>query len=95
MLIFAFSYETLSDSQKRAAYDNPVMEPEDMFGGMHDHGGFQGMNGMGGMGGIDPSVLFNMMNGGGGGGFSFGGAPGGGGGRRRAGPQDFPGGFPF
>ncbi|KAI5792421.1 hypothetical protein DFH27DRAFT_485427 [Peziza echinospora] len=89
------AYETLSDSQKRAAYDNPVMEPEDMFGGMHDHSGFQGMNGMGGMGGIDPSVLFNMMNGGGGGGFSFGGAPGGGGGRRRAGPQDFPGGFPF
>lgn len=76
------AYETLSDPQKRAAYDNPAMEAEDMFGGMD-----------GGFGGIDPSVLFNMMNGGGGG-FHFGGA-GGAGGRRRAGPQDFPGGFPF
>lgn len=54
-----------------------------MFGGMD--GGF------GGMGGIDPSVLFNMMNGGG---FQFGGA-GGAGQRRRAGAQDYPGGFPF
>jgi len=63
-----------------------------MFGGMD--GGFGGMGGMGGMGGIDPSVLFNMMNGNGTGGFHFGGA-GGAGGRRRGGPQDFPGGFPF
>lgn len=82
----------MSDAQKRAAYDNPAMEAEDMFGGMD--GGFGGMGGMGGMGGIDPSVLFNMMNGGGGGGFHFGGGGGGAGGRRRA-PQDFPTGFPF
>ena len=64
-----------------------------MFGGMHDHGGFGGMNGMGG---IDPSVLFNMMNGGGG--FSFGGGgPGGGGAPRgRPGGHGFSSsGFPF
>lgn len=80
------AYETLSDPQKRHAYDNPVMEAEDLGAGFD----------MNGMGGIDPSVLFNMMNGGGGGGFNFGGGGfgGGAGGRRRTG-QDFPGGFPF
>lgn len=53
---------------------------------------FEGMNGgFGGMNGIDPTVLFNMMNGGGG--FGFGG-PGGRG--KRASPQDYAGGgFPF
>ena len=63
------------------------MDPADMFGG-----GFG--PGMGGMGGathinIDPSVLFNMMNGGHGfasaGGNPFGGAQ----------QRGFPGGFPF
>ena len=66
----------LIDTRKRAAYDNgdDLMDPADMFsgGGMGGFGGgFGGMGGMGGMGGgtsvnIDPSVLFNMMNGGGG-----------------------------
>ncbi|KAM0196577.1 hypothetical protein ACHAPI_005752 [Fusarium lateritium] len=72
------AYETLSDPQKRAAYDNgdDLMDPNDMFGG----GGMGG-----GMGGIDPEILFSMMGqqgfGGGGGGFrSAGGFPGGGGG---------------
>lgn len=50
---------------------------------------------MGGMGGthinIDPSVLFNMMNGGGGFASAGGGSPFGGGGQARG----FPGGFPF
>ncbi|KAJ6782077.1 hypothetical protein PWT90_03155 [Aphanocladium album] len=103
------AYETLSDPQKRASYDNgdDLIDPSDMFGG--------GMGG--GMGGIDPEILFSMMGqqggfgGGGGGGFhggargfpgGAGGFPGGasfnfggaGGGR----PQGFPsgnGGFPF
>ncbi|KPM35342.1 hypothetical protein AK830_g11219 [Neonectria ditissima] len=71
------AYETLSDPQKRAAYDNgdDLMDPNDMFGG----GGMGG-----GMGGIDPEILFSMMGnqgGFGGGGFrSAGGFPGGGGG---------------
>lgn len=67
----------LIDTRKRAAYDNgdDLMDPADMFsgGGMGGFGGGfgGGMGGMGGMGGgtsvnIDPSVLFNMMNGGGG-----------------------------
>ncbi|KAF5129679.1 DnaJ subfamily C member 7 [Metarhizium anisopliae] len=74
------AYETLSDPQKKAAYDNgdDLMDPADMFGG-------------GGMGGIDPEILFSMMGnqgGFGGGGFrSAGGFPGGAGG--------FPGGAQF
>ncbi|KAM0278312.1 hypothetical protein ACHAQH_005231 [Verticillium albo-atrum] len=79
------AYETLSDSQKRAAYDNgdDLMDPSDMFGG--GGGGMHG--GMGGMhGGIDPEMLFNMMGGMGGGGGGF---PGGGGG------GGFPGGGTF
>ncbi|TWU75803.1 hypothetical protein ED733_004120 [Metarhizium rileyi] len=77
------AYETLSDAQKKAAYDNgdDLMDPADMFGG----------GGMGGMGGIDPEILFSMMGnqgGFGGGGFrTAGGFPGGAGG--------FPGGAQF
>ncbi|KAM0436745.1 hypothetical protein ACHAPT_002456 [Fusarium lateritium] len=94
------AYETLSDPQKRARYDNgdDLIDPNDMFGG----GGMGG-----GMGGIDPEILFSMMGGqggfggGGGGGFrSAGGFPGGGGAsfsfggdpRQRGG---YPGGFNF
>ncbi|KAI9166640.1 DnaJ subfamily C member [Paramyrothecium foliicola] len=79
------AYETLSDTEKKARYDNgdDLMDPSDMFGG----GG-----GMGGMGGIDPEILFSMMGQqggfGGGGGFRGGGGfPGGAGG--------FPGGASF
>ncbi|KAG9257239.1 DNAJ domain-containing protein [Emericellopsis atlantica] len=80
------AYETLSDPQKRAAYDNgdDLMDPADMFGG----GG--GMGGMGGgMGGIDPEILFSMM--GNQGGFGGGGFRGGGGGFP-GGARGFPGG---
>ncbi|KAG5968017.1 hypothetical protein E4U58_002023 [Claviceps cyperi] len=47
------AYETLSDPEKKASYDNgdDLIDPADMFGGM---GG-----GMGG--GIDPEILFSMM----------------------------------
>lgn len=86
------AYECLSDPQKKDRYDSGVdlQEPEDMFSGMN--------GGMGG--GIDPSVLFNMMNGGGGGSFNFGGGgggfPGGGGRRSRSSAQGgFPPGFSF
>ncbi|PNY20896.1 DnaJ subfamily C member 7 [Tolypocladium capitatum] len=79
------AYETLSDPQKKAAYDNgdDLLDPSDMFGG----GGMGG-----GMGGIDPEILFGMMGnqggGFGGGGFrTAGGFPGGAGG--------FPGGGGF
>ncbi|KAM0263044.1 hypothetical protein ACHAQJ_001423 [Trichoderma viride] len=67
------AYETLSDPQKKARYDNgdDLIDPADMFssGGMG-----------GGMGGIDPEILFSMMGNqgfGGGGGFRSGGFPGG------------------
>ena len=75
------AYETLSDSEKRARYDNgeDLIDPSEMFA---QGGGFP----MGGMGGgasmnISPEMLFNMMGGqggGGGGGFTFstGGMPG-------------------
>ncbi|OQE30133.1 hypothetical protein PENFLA_c003G06238 [Penicillium flavigenum] len=67
------AYETLIDSQKRAAYDNGDELREGMPGGMH--------GGMHGFGGINPDILRDMMNGGGGfGGASFGGASFGGGG---------------
>lgn len=82
------AYETLSDVQKREAYDrgDDLMEP-----GMGMGGGFGGFGG-GGMGGIDPEILAQMFGGGmrGGGGFPGQGGPQfsfGGGGRG--------GGFPF
>ncbi|PHH62580.1 hypothetical protein CDD81_6895 [Ophiocordyceps australis] len=78
------AYETLSDPQKKAAYDNgdDLMDGSDMFGG-----GMGGMGGMSGMSGIDPEILFSAMgnggffsgSGGGGGGFRTSGFPGGGG----------------
>jgi len=82
------AYETLSDTEKREAYDrgDDLMEP-----GMGMGGGFGG----GGMGGIDPEVLAQMFGGGmRGGGGGFGGGGGGpqfsfGGGGRGGG------GFPF
>ncbi|KAL6909041.1 TPR-like protein [Trichoderma evansii] len=100
------AYETLSDPQKRARYDNgdDLVDPADMFGG--------GMGG--GMGGIDPEILFSMMGnqgGFGGGGFQSRGFPGGAGGfpggasfnfggagpggRQRGGFPGAAGGFPF
>ncbi|EHK96060.1 putative DnaJ like protein subfamily C member 7 like protein [Glarea lozoyensis 74030] len=88
------AYETLSDSEKRARYDNgdDLMDPMEGFGGMHGGGG---MN-------IDPEILMQMFGsqmggggrGGGGGFHSFGGGGMPGGGRRGA-PQGFPGGFSF
>ncbi|KND87956.1 DnaJ subfamily C member 7 [Tolypocladium ophioglossoides CBS 100239] len=85
------AYETLSDPQKKAAYDNgdDLLDPSDMFGG----GGMGG-----GMGGIDPEILFGMMGnqggGFGGGGFrTAGGFPGGAGGFPSGG--SFPGGASF
>ncbi|PTB66314.1 TPR-like protein [Trichoderma citrinoviride] len=84
------AYETLSDPQKRARYDNgdDLIDPADMFssGGMG-----------GGMGGIDPEILFSMMGnqgGFGGGGFRSGGFPGGAGGFP-GGAGGFPGGASF
>ncbi|RDW71298.1 hypothetical protein BP6252_07861 [Coleophoma cylindrospora] len=88
------AYETLSDPEKRARYDNgdDLVDPMEGFGGGGGMGG--GMN-------IDPEILMQMFGaqmggggprGGGGGGFhSFGGGgmPGGG---RRGQPQGFPGG---
>ncbi|MCJ1481131.1 hypothetical protein MMC06_001287 [Schaereria dolodes] len=99
------AYETLSDAQKRQRYDSgeDLIDPSEMFGGMGGHGGFNA-------GGIDPSVLFEMMNGGGMGGgggggsgptFTFstggGGSPFGGmgGGGRQRGGGGFPPGFNF
>lgn len=66
-------------SRKRAAYDagDDLVDPADMFsaGGFGGAGGFRG-GGFGGGGvNIDPTFLFNMMNGGGGpgrGGFGYG-----------------------
>lgn len=99
-------YANLFPLRKREKYDSgeDLIDPSEMFGG----------GGMGGMGGgvqIDPSVLFQMMNGmggggggmgGGGGGFSFstgGGSPFGGGmpgGGRSRGGNPFGGqGYPF
>lgn len=68
------AYETLSDDQKRAAYDrgDELME--------HDHFGGGGGFGGGGAQGIDPEILMQMFGGmGGGGGRGGGGFPGGGG----------------
>jgi DnaJ family protein C protein 7 len=87
------AYETLSDPQKRARYDNgdDLMDPSDMFGG----------GGMGG--GIDPEIIFSMMGQGGpfggGGGFPGGGGgfrfANGGGGGQRPGAGGFNGGFHY
>lgn len=102
----AEAYETLSDGEKRARYDNgdDLVDPSEMFGG----GGMGGAFGGGGGVQIDPQMLFNMMGGmGGGGGGGAGGGPtftfstagggspfgGGGGGRQRGGAGGFPPGF--
>ncbi|KAG5984757.1 hypothetical protein E4U55_003269 [Claviceps digitariae] len=86
------AYETLSDPDKKASYDNgdDLLDPADIFGG----GGMGG-----GMGGIDPEILFSMMGNqggfGGGGGFRHaGGFPGGATGGFPAG-GGFPGGATF
>ena len=88
------AYETLSDPEKKARFDNgeDLLEPSDMFG-----------SGMGSFGGggvqIDPEMLFNMMGGMGGSrgpSFTFspgaGGSPFGAGGRQRS-PNGYPPGF--
>lgn len=98
------AYETLSDGEKRARYDNgeDLIDPSEMFSGGSPFGGMGGGASMN----ISPEMLFNMMGGGGGGmpggGFTFstGGGPspfGGGGGRSRGrgGAGGFPSGFGF
>ncbi|PKS10232.1 hypothetical protein jhhlp_001982 [Lomentospora prolificans] len=75
------AYDTLSNPQKRAQYDNgdDLVDMSDMFGGG------------GGMGNIDPEILFSMMGGAGGGGFGggMGGHGFGGGFPRQGGPHGF------
>jgi DnaJ family protein C protein 7 len=94
------AYETLSDPEKRARYDNgdDLIDQSDLFAG-GGAGGFP--MGAGGMN-INPEMLFNMMGGAGGGGFSF--STGGGGnpfgassarGPRASGGGGFPPGFGF
>ncbi len=94
------AYETLSDSQKRAEYDDIMAR-----GGKPGPGGGFGRQQQGGPGGGfgDPMDMFSRMFGGGGGGgqrggpgasFSFsGGMPGGGGGFRGGMPGGMPGGM--
>ena len=98
------AYETLSDSEKRARYDNgeDLIDPSEMFSSGSPFGGMGGGASMN----ISPEMLFNMMGSGGGGmpggGFTFstGGGPspfGGGAGRSRGrgGAGGFPPGFGF
>ena len=101
------AYETLSDSQKRARYDNgeDLIDPSEMFGGAGG-GGMGGFNM--GAAGIDPEMFFNSFMGPGGGmgggrggpTFTFstgGGSPFGGmgGGGRQRGGSGFPPSFSF
>ena len=87
------AHETLTDPQKRERYDSGVdlMDPSEQYGGGNPFGAGGGVQ-------IDPSMLFNFMNGGGGGGgFSFQtGGSGFGGGIPRGQQRGFPGGgYPF
>ncbi|RDB20897.1 putative J domain-containing protein C17A3.05c [Hypsizygus marmoreus] len=76
------AFQILSDTQKRAVYDQSGSDPEDRFGGMSSRPSGFSAGPFGGGGNtyeseISPEDLFNMFFGGGGNGFStgFGGGP--------------------
>lgn len=76
------AFQVLSDSQKRAIFDQSGSDPEDRTAGRSS--GFSGFSsspfGNGGEGEMSPEDLFNMFFGGGGGGFGGAGGFGGPGG---------------
>ncbi|KAG1846943.1 hypothetical protein C8R48DRAFT_423574 [Suillus tomentosus] len=76
------AFQVLSDSQKRATYDQSGSDPESRSGGMSSRGPGFSASPFGGEGEISPEDLFNMFFGGGGmamnrgfGGSPFGGGP--------------------